>query len=466
MSGAEIDDSVIDVLRDLASGNQFSVLLGAGASAGAGLPDWDTLSRELLLRSGAIDDEDTATAFLAAQDPALAAEAARISAGAEWEATLVGALYDGAPTHLRPSALHLATANLAFAKPPGNVQLFTLNFDLLIEHALELIADELGESISCFTRTSASPRAERDSFEIHHLHGAVDPVARTARDVVLTLSEFNSLVANKHPWQVSALHEALQRGPLILAGTSYRDPDIRAWLSQLDIATKSNVVVFLARQGLGLNREQFTSVQDALIEQWEAIGVKPIITQDHADAAQALLELPYVTNSGYQTPKQRTMDLWQICANNFQELQKEHSSILESDVAALKTSVGDAANLVLWLSNGNGQVVRWSAPDRIYKHLSSLRTVPTGHDSPWIVGKCLGSNDLLGENLRELSDDIRRWRYVLAIPIVVERTGGPPFTFGAITAALKEEPDQDDIDRWIAVLEPLVEAWSGRLSSL
>jgi hypothetical protein len=466
VSGSEIDDTVIDVLRNIASGSRFSILLGAGASAGAGLPDWDTLSRELLVRSGAIDDEDTAAAFLAAQDPALAAEAARIAAGSGWESTLAGALYDGAPTDLRPGALHLATANLALAHPPGNVQLFTLNFDLLIEHALELVADEIGKPISFFTRTSGSPRAESNSFEIHHLHGAVDPVSRTAKDVILTLSEFNTLVADKHPWQVSALHEALQRGPLILAGTSYRDPDIRAWLSQLDLATKSNVVVFLARQGLGLNRAQFSSVQDALTEQWEAIGVKPVITQDHADAAQALIELPHIAAAGYKTPRERTQDLWQLCVREFDVLQEQHSSTLETDAEAVKAATGGPANLVLWLSNGAGQVVRWSAPDRIYKNAHALRTVPTGHDSPWIVGKCLGSNELLGENLRELSDDIRRWRYVLAIPVVVERPGGPPFTFGAITAALPQEPDQAEIDVWVAALEPIVEAWSGRLSSL
>ena len=92
--------------------------------------------------------------------------------------------------------------------------------------------------------------------------------------------------------------------------------------------------------------------------------------------------------------------------------------------------------------------------------------MPTGHDSPWIVGKCIGSNEILAENLRELSDNVRRWRYVLALPVVVERPDGPPFTFGAISAALAEEPDQDDIARWVTALETVAEAWSGRLSSL
>lgn len=38
----------------------MSVLLGAGASAAAGLPDWDKFAVDLLTASGAITDRDTA----------------------------------------------------------------------------------------------------------------------------------------------------------------------------------------------------------------------------------------------------------------------------------------------------------------------------------------------------------------------------------------------------------------------
>lgn len=465
MSGAEIDETVIDVLKRIDTDDHFAILLGAGASAGVGLPDWNTLSCRLLMLSGAIADENTAIAFLAAQDPALAAEAAK-SASVDWEQILVEALYGGGIVVPEPGALHLAAANLAIARNPGDVEIFTLNFDLLIEAALSEVAEEVGKSISLFTRTAGMPRAKLAQYEVHHLHGAIDPDSRQATDIVLTLSEFNKLVVEQHPWQATALDNALQRGPLILAGTSYRDADIRSWLHGLSAATKDRVVVFLARQGLGLNKEQFSKVQGALEQQWTAIGVQPIITQDHADAAQALRELPHLGNPGYLSPRSRSQGLWRHCLDNFSALQQDHSAALEGHLRHLMTTVGVPANLVLWLSDGEGSAVRWSAPDRIYKNPDSLRQVPTGHDSPWIVGQCLGSNEVIAEDLNELSDDIRRWKHVIALPITVERTGGPAFTYAAITAALTETPEASVLDTWIDGLRTIAEDWSDMLSCL
>lgn len=69
------------------------MLLGAGAFAAAGLPDCDTFAVELLTRSGAITDRATAKAFLAGQDPAIVAEAAKYAASSEWGTLLKTALY-------------------------------------------------------------------------------------------------------------------------------------------------------------------------------------------------------------------------------------------------------------------------------------------------------------------------------------------------------------------------------------
>ncbi|MDO5866208.1 MULTISPECIES: SIR2 family protein [Paenarthrobacter] len=465
MSGADIDNQVMSVLRDLDTKDHFSILLGAGASAGVGLPDWNSLSKRLLILSGAIDDDQTATAFLAAQDPALAAEAAK-SSSAKWDDTLIDALYGGSVDEPEPGALHLAAAALALQHPPGAVELFTLNFDLLIERAIEEVADEVGKTVSLFTRTKGMPRGKPSDFEVHHLHGALDPITREAKDIVLTLSEFSALVVEQHPWQATALDNALQRGPLILAGTSYRDADIRSWLHGLSTATKDRVVVFLARQGLGLNKTQFEKVQEALEQQWVAIGVQPVITQDYADAAQALKELPHLEATDYLPPRQRSRNLWESCLADFEALQIQHSAILESHLEDLINAVGAPANLVLWLCDGDSSAVRWSAPDRIYKDPGSLRKVPTGHDSPWIVGKCLGSNEVMAEDLNELSDSVRRWKHVIALPITVERDGGPAFTYAAITAALSEPPEASLLDAWLSALGIIAGDWSDRLSAL
>lgn len=466
MTAAEIDRGVINVLQDAITGkDRYAVLLGAGASAGVGLPGWDALSLRLLTLSGAISDESTAAAFLTAQDPALAAEAAKKSTS-DWDALLVEGLYGDAPTDLRPGALHLAVANLALNRKIGDVGLFTLNFDLLIEDALTLVADELGVAANTFPRTSSSPRAPSNAFEVHHLHGAIDRTNGVARDVVLTLSQFNALVNTPRPWQVAELGNVLSYGPLILAGTSYRDPDIRAWLSQLTPTSTSDVIVFLARQGLGLSKTQFDNVIDSLTEQWIAIGVQPVITQDHADAAQVLTELPYIAELTYRTPHERATALWELCSSNFDTLQAEHSDALEHDLRHLQTVMSSDASIVLWLSDASGQAVKWAAADRIYKHVDTLRRVPAGHDSAWIVGQCLGSNEILAKDLRQVPDGTKRWQYVIALPITVERPGGPPFTFASVTVALDYVPDVDEVDGWLQELAPIVEKWTDTLSSL
>ncbi|NSX38641.1 SIR2 family protein [Pseudarthrobacter oxydans] len=467
MSAADIDDTVITVLRDAVHGKKdYAVLLGAGASAGAGLPDWNELSVELLVRSGAIADEETAKAFLAYQDPALAAEAAKTAAGAGWESVLVDGLYSGAPSDLRPGALHLALANLAAQAQPGDIRLFTLNFDTLLEDALTIVSTELGAPVPSYSRSTFSDRAPSNQFEVHHLHGVIERSGANARNVVLTLSEFNDLVTEKSSWQQAELAQALGYGPLILAGTSYRDSDIRAWLSELAPKTTSKIVVFLARQGLGLSKTQFASVLPSLEKQWKAIDVHAIITQDHADAAQALRELPYFEEPDYCAPSVRAADLWSSCVANFEGLQKEHSDYLRAESVALEAAMGRPSNIVLWVSNAEGSAVKWSSPDRIYRDAALLRKVPAGHDSQWIVGRCLGSDDILAEDLSELSDEVRRWRFVIALPVVVDRPGGPPFTFGAVTLALEHVPDNAELAMWRLSLEPIAEDWSERLSRL
>lgn len=467
MSATDIGDPEIEVLREAVKGkNRFAVLLGAGASAGAGLPDWNALSVQLLIRSNAISDEETAKAFLAYQDPALAAEAAKTAAGSDWKSVLVQGLYGGAPTDLSPGALHLALANLASQKPPGDVHLFTLNFDTLLEDALTLVSTELGDPTPSFSRTTFSERAPSGEFEVHHLHGVIERGGGSARDVVLTLSEFNDLITEKSSWQQAELGQALGYGPLILAGTSYRDSDIRAWLSELAPKAHSKIVVFLARQGLGLSKAQFASVLPSLEKQWRAINVEAIITQDHADAAQALRELPHFGDPGYIAPRGRAAELWEQCRIGFHDLQQRHSRLLTENLHAITAAMGLPASITLWLSDADGRAVKWAAPDRIYTNVALLRKVSVGHDSPWIVGRCLGSDDILAEDLSKLTDEIRRWQFVIALPVVVDRPGGPPFTFGAVTLALEHVPENVELSQWLKSVEPIADEWSQRLSRL
>jgi hypothetical protein len=467
VSAAELDHAALAGLDALAHAAELSVVLGAGASVAAGLPDWDTLAVRLLVGSGTVQDEATARAFLSRQDPALAAEAARAGAP-DWNELVRRALYEDAEEPPEPTVLHLAVAGLAAKRPVEEVQLFTLNFDLVLETALRRALEEIGSTRGVYTRATPA-RAPRGDHEVHHLHGVVDFEPDGAQEVVLTLSDFTALSGSARPWQVSALQEGLQRGPMLLAGTSYRDPDLRQWLHELTQASgagaTSRLVVLLARQGLGLGREQFKRVQDALVNQWASIGVQATLTHDHSDAAQAVRELPFSTGGDYQPPQARAAALWAAHLDDFTSLQRQHPQELEDDLQLLRPHLGEGANLTLWVSDGRGQLVRWAAHDRMYRHPDHLRRVPTGHDSPWIAGQCLGRDDILARDLAE-TVATRRWRSVVAAPVVVDLPGGPPFSAAAVSSAIPEPLEGKDLDAWQDALTEVADGWSTRLAAL
>ncbi|TYP87432.1 SIR2 family NAD-dependent protein deacylase [Blastococcus xanthinilyticus] len=464
MSAAELDLVTLERLRPVAVAGQVSVLLGAGASAAAGLPDWNSLATQLLQLSGTIDDEETARAFLAGQDPSLAAEAARAGAS-DWLELVRSALYPPSVGEPEPAALHFAVASLAAPRLVGEVGLFTLNFDLLIERALQDALEEVGSGAGVHARDTEDDRAPRGDFEVHHLHGYLGQDVAETGEIVLTLSDFTKLSAQPSPWQRAALQEALSRGPLVLAGTSYRDSDIRQWLHELLATRPDKGFILLAREGLGLSRQQFDLVKDALVTQWASIGVSAVLVQDYSDAAQAIRELSTLTEPGYQAPKVRAGALWDAIRGDFAQLQQEHSDQLADDLTRLRPLLGDDANMTLWLADGAGQIVRWSSHDRLYRSPAQLRRVPVGHDSPWIAGQCLGRSEILARDLSEAMST-RRWHSVVAAPCVADLPGGPPLPTAVLSSAATTPLEDQDLDAWAAVLAELSEEWAERLSTL
>jgi hypothetical protein len=465
MSVAEIDGNDVEPLRQLAVADHLSVLLGAGASATSGLPDWDTLAATLLVKSGVIPDENTAKEFLARQDPALAAEAAKAASGAKWPVFLRDALYGAdREDEIKPTALHLGAAWLAIDRKPSDVHLFTLNFDSLLESAM---FEYVGAG-QVFSRAAGNPRGRSDQYEIHHLHGHLPIEGKEAPGVILTLSEFTEINRHPHPWQVAELQNALSKGPLLLAGTSYRDADIRQWIHNLlhdsSFQPAGPVVVLLAREGLGLNRLVFEQVKHAIIEQWDAIGVAAVATHDYADAAQLFAEMPWLSHEDYLPPAQRAKNLWKAHEASFGALQHEHADQLRLDVERLRKYLGDQANLTLWIPDGKGRVVRWAANDRLYFRAKDLRRIVPGFDSKWVVGQALG---LDGTVVRELEDPATgRWRSVVAKPVSVNLTGGPAFSGAAISSATPLRRIDLDVDGWTKEIDRIAEEWGNRLSGI
>lgn len=466
MAGIDLKDEHLDLLAEVASAGQVGVLLGAGASMASGLPDWNGLAVRVLRESGAIPDEQTAQDFLARQDPLLAVEAAKILS-ADWTGQLRKALYPAGDQHL-PSALHLAAGTL-IAKRRRDGQdstAFTLNFDLLLEEALRAALDELEVAVQVTTRARAQRSGPRHTVEVQHLHGVLGPAAHDpAEGIVLSLSEFNELGARSNPWQVAALQEAITAGPFVVAGTSYRDTDVRQWLHDVlrQLDPPQPVYALIAREGLGLTRTQFDAVREVIQRQWEAIGVQAVLVQDHSDAAQLLWELPEMRQPDYRPPARRIERFWAQITDRFGELQEEHAALLETDLEQLQ-DLGARSTLTLWLADDQGELVRWAAYDRIHRSLSMLRTVPLGHDSSWVAARATARNSPEQIHLDQDSGS-PRWQSVVAAPVLVQLPGGPNLPVGAVSAACSTTLPTEVFNQWQERVQDIAEDWSERLAN-
>lgn len=125
--------------------------------------------------------------------------------------------------------------------------------------------------------------------------------------------------------------------------------------------------------------------------------------------------------------------------------------------------LGPDSNLTLWLADGEGNLVRWASPDRVYLGPARLRRVPIGFDSPWVAGQCLGRDDLLARDLTGPRGPTQRWRAVVAVPISVDVAGGPPLSTAVLSSASSSSLGSHALDAWQATLTEIAGEWGERL---
>ncbi|WP_425843652.1 SIR2 family protein [Agrococcus sp. TSP3-2-1] len=460
MSAPDIDAAIIDRFAAIAGDAHLTLVLGAGASAPSGLPQWDEFAAKVAALSGLVASDEVARILLAKQDNTIVLEAARSFAGPRWPDVLAEALYGRRGTDAVPSPLHLAAAG-HLAQLPETTTLATLNYDTLLEEAVLTAAGGVVVSWDGID--------EPDVPTVHHLHGVVFPSG--AYNPVVSFRDYAELVADTGAWQRHFLATALDRGPLLLAGTSYRDPDIRHWLHLLlrDGEPAHQAMVTIVREGLGLERGPFDAIKQALAAEWEAIGLSALTMEDLADVAIVIRELQFVGTSGYQPPRERARRIWAAHEARFRDLQHEYSQALGRDsakvAAALKAS---AHRATLWLADGDGRLARWATDGHIYATAGLLKHVPTGHDSPWIAGEALAAEEVKLVDVHRQRGVSPSWESVLAIPVFVGGCGLPEIAAAVITFGMEERAvslleRQDD---WASLAEHLSSEWGSRLASV
>ncbi|GAA1584354.1 SIR2 family protein [Leucobacter aridicollis] len=465
MSAPDIDAEVMAHFRAITDTSHLTFVIGAGASAPSGLPDWNTLTTRLAVRTGVVPSEHAARTLIEAQDPSFLLEAARTRAAEEWSQLVGEALYSGLDGPLRPSPLHLAIA-AHYTQFPHRTSLATLNFDTLLEEALLAAGvDEIRVATSAYDFQSANA-------SVAHLHGALESTdygAHRNHEMVVTYRDYAELLAENSPWQLEYLTQALDRGPLLLTGSTYRDPDLRHWLHKALPSSSNPALVTIVREGLRLDSQTFKEVRPALQEQWESIGLSALTLHDFSDIALIVRELPTAGHSGYVAPKGRAIATFRRHNERFAELQVEFSEALSAAARRLKHVFGKMpVRSTFWLANGQSELVRWATAEGHYRSPDQFKRVPIGHDSPWIAGQTLATEEVQLRAVDARQHSSPKWHSVLAIPVFVSDGVHPRVCAAVLTFAVARTANSVASLRaqWAGIAQELSAEWSKRISGV
>lgn len=463
----------VKALRRLSRAEHISVVVGAGASVAADLPDWSSLLKRLLARPGLPEDtrDRLADALLQTQGSLLGAEAAfdEDVDGTERKRLIAEALFSGRKrSDFEPTALHFAIVELALERGPDKIQLFTTNYDDLLEEAFKIYG------LVCQSRYDHHDRSKRGSFTVHHLHGFLGRQRIGRRyaespDLVLTQSDYDRLYLQQNDWPGEALGQAAARGPLLFIGTSLTDPNLVRYLQRIRHRQLAEHLQVLARQGLRIPQDLFPHFSERLTTQWKKSRVELALLEDYADITSYVLELARCGVHGYSPPARRLRQFWGQLNRTFRRNQEDLSRELDRQFRCyLQPLLGREAALGLWIADGQGSLVRFAANDRIYRSPNVLRRIPYCWDTGWAVTESVsfGNRVLRPIPPHDIAGRVpdQRWRYEAAVPLWIGGDGHPPLIAGALssnTVQLKGTGKD-----WLDTLKDLAFEWGVFLTDL
>jgi hypothetical protein len=273
--------SLVSYLADQLTAGALTVVLGAGASFGFGLPSWDELVERLRARAGLtlaprLSAEQAAEYVLVqgyGNDRIRFAEAVRL------------ALYDGAKLSLAQlveNPLLSAVGTLAMASSRGSVStIVSFNFD----DVLELFLSQFGHDVeSIDTMPAWNSRAD---LRVLHPHGWLpsDLSVPIERGVVFTQMDYDELVGDaKDAWRATMIN-LFSTHTCLFIGLSGNDNNIT------NILTEVNKIHVARRRGDLFWAVRFELETDPYLHLWAGRGVYNHIVADFAEIPAILFEV-------------------------------------------------------------------------------------------------------------------------------------------------------------------------------
>lgn len=235
------EELLTSIKKSYKKGN-FSLLLGAGVSCSAGLPNWGTLLNSLYANfvnktfNDDVIENDTIEAitdkFIEINNSSTLAVARYLKAGlsqkdddALFLSAVKEALYNSPKTS---SLLIESITNLCIPKRSGAKvkSIITYNFDDLIEESLDKVKLEY--------KTIHKDEEQHDSDElpIYHVHGFIPSRGEIDKDVSLIFSEeaYHKVYSEPYHWSNLVQLATLRENNCLMIGLSLSDPNLRRLL--------------------------------------------------------------------------------------------------------------------------------------------------------------------------------------------------------------------------------------------
>lgn len=218
-----------DKLKQAYAANQCAVLVGAGASAGAGLPLWGALLENMITAGVAhqvISESKAAQYRQLAKKPdkyLMVASGLKDDFGNYFDEFIEGTFISPRPT---PTDLHQALVAL------DKLQfVLTTNYDTIIERAYRVKNPDV--SVCTFRDTGEiQRRLSKREFFILKAHG---DASKLGNDIILTDVDYRNLLFRQRGYQ-SLLSAMFTMFTIVFVGASMADPEISLLLSYISDA--------------------------------------------------------------------------------------------------------------------------------------------------------------------------------------------------------------------------------------
>jgi hypothetical protein len=327
---------------------QLNIFVGAGLSQQSGFPGWDSLNRNLvrnylnkeigtsspaaLIATESLESKTDDLYAVLGRDAA--ADFVRQGVGKGFGQALAQALFQGR----RTGNLPLKSAHHQIVALSDKARLFTLNYDPLLELALQRRFPR--RSWTAFRSPDEKGRSLNRRPRVEHLHGWLDAQGTMSNEVVLTQSDYFELATKTTAKANKSLKRMLTgKSSTLILGMSLADPNFR------------RVLYFLNKEGLGARQRIFVVMQrdnpavDHYMQvHWGNSGLRLLFVERYDDIPGLLRDVQWGTAREGTIPKWTNHSIdWRhaslpdpvVFTNEWQEIAHKSLHALTEKIARL-----------------------------------------------------------------------------------------------------------------------------------